>query len=264
MSRAIKIIVAVAIAVGIYFGIQRSTGEREKRRQEIQEFSELRQGANAKAEHDLNRDGVISPDTTQSFFNDATKRLDKLAALGGSREKEMKAIAELMRELQQQSLPYIDLLRRLEKDPPLDMSNVKTKADLATKREIGKEMLRLDKEIMSFIDSMEERMWKKLQDAGVATGSRKEFAAKTKPGFRKAIEVQRQIRKCDETQANALLGVVDLLEAEWGKWKWKDDDVVFEDVAKTARYTELMEEMQKASEQQEILAREMLNVQQGK
>ena len=263
MKILIATVVGLLVFAGAYIAVKQ-LGQREAQRRANEEMNEFRKSVTAKAERDLDRDGVISTETSRAALSELHVRLDRLAAQGGSKDKEMKATAELMGELQQQTLPYLEFVKRIENDPPGDMSNVKTKADLAAKRELGKEVLRLNRELMAFLDSMEDRMWKKLQDAGVETGTREQFAAKTSTSFRRAIELQRQIRKHQETTANALLTLTDLLEAEWGKWKWKDDDIIFDNDAALTRYNGLMEELRKADDEQTALQREGLKNMQRK
>ena len=70
------------------------------------------------------------------------QQFDKMAAAGENQT--MKAASEVMTELQAKAAPYIALIKRIEAEAPLDMSTLKDKSDLAARRELGREMLRMN------------------------------------------------------------------------------------------------------------------------
>ena len=80
--------------------------------------------------------------------------------------------------------------------------------------------------------------------------------------FNKRMSFQRRMRKSQETIANSLIAMADLLEVGWGKWKVKDGALVFDDDKDAENYNVLAQATMKAEEEQVIAQREMIKLQQ--
>ena len=267
ISGAMKILAAIIIGSLVFAGAYFAVKEQEKRareRQAMEELEKSRRELGSEMQQELEKNGTISTESATKAMDKMRGQLDKITAQGGSNNREMKAATAVLAEVQKKTVPYMELIKRIETDNPMDMSTVKDKADLAERRKFGQEMLRLNGDILSFLDSVEPLLREKLTQTGAAGGSTEEFVKGFMKGFGKSATIQRKIRKTDDTIAKSLIAVTNLMEEEWGKWKAVNGKISFDNDAKAKRFNELMDDTVKASDEQTAAQREFLELQQRK
>lgn len=254
-------IAAVAGLVALVFTGMR---ERQKQKQAMDDMNETRRVLNEDMKRELDENGTISADTSAKAMEKMRGKFEKIASQGGRDDKAMKAASEVMGELQAKAVPYIALIKRIETDNPMDMVTVKDKADLAARRQFGKDMLRMNQELITFINSVEPNLREKIGKLGASGSATEEFVTGFMKGYGKSATIQRRIRKSDETIAKALIAMTDLMEAEWGKWAVKEHAIEFDSDAALKRFNELIDETVKAGDEQTAAQRELLELQQRK
>lgn len=252
-----RFLVFLALAYVAYFGVQ-FTAQRVKERKALDEFNETRRNMAAQMQREVEKDGGVSADTSTKVAEKMRLHLEKVAAAGG--DKTAIAVSEMMADLQSRTAPYIALQKRIETEAPFDMSTVKDKADLATRRKLGQELLRVNSDYLTVIDSMESRLREKLQQIGAPNAEG--FVAGFMKTFNESATIHRRLRQTDETWAKSLIAIADLLEAQWGKWKVLSETLIFDDGNLTTRYKDLLNAAEKAAEDQAIAARELIQLQQ--
>ena len=258
----LKIGVAVVVCTAAYFGMQSVLKGRAEKRKAMEEFTAARREVADDMKRDMDKNGGLSSDTAEHAMNKMRGQIDKMAAQGGKDGAAMKAVAELMAEIHAKATPYLAIIKRIETDNPMDMTTVKDKADLAARREFGKEMLRMNQDLITTFNSAESILRGKLQKAGAGGRSNEEFVEGFMKGYGKTSRIQIRIRKSDETIAKSLIAMTDLLETAWGKWKKEGGRIVFEEDAPIKRFNELVADTVKAADEQTAAQRELIDLQQ--
>lgn len=256
-SSRFRFLVFLALAYLVYFGVQ-FTAQREKQRKALDEFNETRRDMAAQMQREIEKDGGVSADTSTKVAEKMRQQLEKVAEAGG--DKKAIAVSELMTDLQSGTAPYIALQKRIETEAPFNISTVKDKADLAGRRKLGQELLRVNSDYLALIDSMESRLREKLQQLGAPNVEG--FVAGFMKTFNESAVIQRRLRQTDDTWAKSLIAIAELLEAHWGKWKILSEIPVFDDDELTTRYKDFLNAAEKAAEDQAIAARELIQLQQ--
>ena len=256
-SSPFRFLVFVALAYLVYFGVQ-FTAQRMKQRKALDEFNEMRRDMAAQMQREVENEGGVSADTSTKVAEKMRQHLEKVAAAGG--DKRAIAVSDLMTDLQSRTAPYIALQKRIETEAPFDMSNVKDKTDLAARRKLGEELLRVNSDYLALIDSMESRLREKLQQ--IRATNTEGFVAGFMKTFNETAAIHRRLRQTDETWAKSLIAITDLLEAQWGKWKVLSETLIFDDDNLTTRYKAILSAAEKAAEDQATAARELTQLQQ--
>jgi len=264
LSKAIKIAVIAGIAAIAFAATKTALEQRLEKKKAIEEFDNNRRDIATEMKRELDTEGGLSADTAAKAMNKMRGEIDRLAAKGGKDGQAMKAVAEVMAEIQAKATPYLALIKRIETDNPMDMSTVKDKADLAARREFGKEMLGMNQDLLSTFNSVESNLRGKLQKAGATGKSTDDFVAGFMNGYTRTSRIQIRIRKTDETIAKSLIAMTDLMEASWGKWKRDGENIVFEEDESLKRFNEIANEVQKAGDDQTAAQRELIELQQRK
>ena len=260
VSKALIVVGLMALALFFVPRIEQF----KKRQQATDELKKTQRETGDKMKADLDRDGSISADTAAGASNDIRKSLEKFAAGGGPQAKEMKALAEVIGELQAITASYNTLYKRLETENPMSMANVKTKGDLASRRALGREIIRRNDDILAFINTIETRLRTKLQTSGSDSASIEKFVKGFMSGFNQQASLLRRVRQCDKVIGTSLMAMADLLNADWGKWKVQPGTITFSTQASMARYNALVGDAKKAANDQVAAQREFVEYMQRK
>lgn len=260
------LIVLAFIGAGVFAAItvKNRTAQREKDKQVIEELTKARRDMTSEMKTELEREGAVSQKTAAKAMKVFQSKLDSPVTAGGEGDRTLQAASEVLSELQSIAAPYMALLKRAETERPMDMSTVKEMRDLTARKEFGRQMLRMNGDLLAFHDTAEKRLRTKLEHAGITGLAAEEFVVGFMKGFNKSTAIQRRIWTSDKTLVTSLIAMADLLELKWGKWKMQNQTVVFSDVAMTARYDALMEATRKAAGDQAAAQRELLELRQRK
>lgn len=230
----------------------------------MEEFKQKHHDLMAEIKRDLDQKGAISSESAAKAISVTRSQIEKMATLDGKEDKTMRALAEVLAERQEETAPYAALVKHIETARPMDMSTVKDKADLATRRKLGEELLRLNGEMMTLTNSTGPRLREKLKQYGETGRRGEELVMGFMKGEARSISLLLRVRKSDETLAKSLIAATILMETEWGKWKAQDGTIVFEDGTATKRYSDLVDAIEKASDEQAAAQRELFELQQRK
>ena len=260
----LKCAAAIVLGTLVVSGAAEYFRRARRQREAVEELDRWRHDLGTKMERELVQAGAVSADTALNALDELRERAGKMAGDGSAADPEVKAVAELLWDMQIQAKPYLALLKRIESEPLLDMTDVKDRAALAARRDTARELQRLNSELAAFMESIDERLRSKLKAAGLDGESKDGFARGFGDSFRQKIAMQRQVRRADETTWRTILAIFDLLDEEWGRWAQRGDGIIFDDREKAARYNKLVAALQKAGDEQLAVQREMARSQQRK
>ncbi len=265
MSPAKKALIAVGLAIfagTVTFEVAQSVRKKREERREMESFDAARRELANDMKREIDQTGSISADTAARTMEKMRGQMEKMSGKGWADDKQMKAASEVIAAIQEKSAPYLKLIKEIESDNPMDMTTVKDRADLGKRRKFGQEMLRLNRELLAFVDGVEPMLRDKALKLGVEKAAAEQFVAGFMKGFSRSAAIQRRIRMTDETMAKALVSMTDLLEAEWGKWKLEKGELIFDSNDTLARYNKMVEETAKAADEQAAAQRELVELQQ--
>jgi hypothetical protein len=133
----------------------------------------------------------------------------------------------------------------------LKASDLVRRDQLGPRRDIVRKFMDANLACKNFIRH-EDTYSKDLAAAGIPAPQREEALTRV----RRSMAIQRptlvSVREADERIGQAMLGIIELLDKQWGQWKYDQNAHVlrFEDGAALARYNSLMGEINQAASEQ--------------
>ncbi len=205
----------------------------------------------------------LSPATGQAQLDKLQSALEKAAA-GSSGDTAMvaKAAALFAGELRAVSKEYGDSAQLLQNPWVLDLRGVDKREQLLSRKDTVRNFMASNEKLMVFFQNGEKHfrddMVKlKVPDAVVETSVK---------GYRRSADERTvlvvKIRQTDQQIGTALLGMLDILDANWGGWKFSAEKhtVVFTDPALLAKYNGYFAGMQSARGDQKQLQARLMDV----
>jgi hypothetical protein len=124
---------------------------------------------------------------------------------------------------------------------------IRTKADLESRRAILREALRVCASILWLIDGAPGRFRDGLVRAGVKPELVKKGVLELSQSLSRVGPELRQLFAAEESVRTSAMEWLDLLEAQWGKWRVVRGLVVFDSPTAIARQRQIFERMEKAA-----------------
>jgi hypothetical protein len=151
-------------------------------------------------------------------------------------------------------------LKGMAEPPVLDMRGVEKQEDLETKRVAVRNFLAANEKFKAFFASGDARMKEELVKLNIS----ERMTESCLKGFRSKEYIRAGVVKIRETDVrigNATLGAIDVLDENWGKWKYSEEKkmVLFGDQATLDKYNAFMAELKDASLEQRKLQQQAVN-----
>src|SRR2546421_12075243 len=122
--------------------------------------------------------------------------------------------------MQEAARAYTAALKTLQDNRVLDMSNVERKEQLAEKKEIVRGFMESNEQFRSFSSNSASIYKEELEKAKVSQSTLASELAAFRTSSAKAKAKVLAIRETDRRLGEAMLGVLSLLEENWGKWNY--------------------------------------------
>ena len=168
-----------------------------------------------------------------------------------------KATSHFQRELQSLSKDYAESAQQLRNPWVLDMSSVGTREELATRRDTVQKFMASNEKLLAFVMNGEKHYRDDLArfdiPEEVCEGALKTYRRSTEEWNFLTLKA----RQSDQQIGTALLGMLDTLDAGWGRWKYSPENrtAIFSDNALLAKYNTYFKAMQSAhADQKQTLA----------
>lgn len=213
---------------------------------------------------ELAEKGTASPDASQAGAEKLKKAFDNASKqLTGDDALVAQAGAYYMARLQNVVNDYTAAAQAI-KSPLvfMNMNGVDQREQLATRKATVNKFLEANEKMLSFITKAEIIFREELVRAKVSPAAL-ETALK---GYRQTADERNyltiQIRMDDQRIGNAMLGMLDLLDSNWGNWKYNPDkkNVIFQDTDAVAKYNEYFKDMTAAGKEQAKLQSQLLSL----
>jgi hypothetical protein len=168
-----------------------------------------------------------------------------------------KATSHFQRELQNLSKDYADSAQQLRNPWALDMSTVDKREELAARKDTVQKFMASNEKLLAFVMNGEKHYRDDLARFDVP----EEVCEGALRTYRRSTEewnfLTLKARQSDQQIGTALLGMLETLDAGWGKWKYSPENKtpIFSDNALVAKYNACFKAMQTAhADQKQTLA----------
>ena len=200
---------------------------------------------------------LSSYDRLQTQLNNASQ------SLSGDDAIMAKAMQAYVSRMQTALQHYQISLQKLTGANVLSSLDLSDRKELAGRREIVRQFMAVNGELKGVITNSETQIEADLVRLQLPSDKVRQFMA----GFHsKAAPINAltsQIRDCDDQMGQAMLAAMDVLDAQWGKWRYDSSvkQVRFDDAAAGAVYRKHLVAMQAAGEEQIGLQKKLVSLQ---
>ena len=212
---------------------------------------------------DFNRDHKITMESAQPKIDKLKTTLDGVAK-EGSADMALAANATkaYLEKVQALMSDYSAAAKLLRSPPVLNMSGVESREQLQAKRKVVENFMAANEKLMAFITRGEKPFREELVRFKVS----EEMTESVLKGYRgKATErniLQVKIRQTDQQIGTSMLGILDVLDASWGGWKYSAEKkkTIFSDTAALEKYNDYSKTIQLAADEQNRLLGKLVNL----
>jgi hypothetical protein len=229
----LKLLLTVGAATGIAFGGMAIYKRTQQKTVEAEPESEL--------QSDLLRD--LDPGAADAI-NAARSQEEKKPLDGG---KAKRAFVDLGFEIQSKSRAYLAAREEANLDEFFDPAGVTTPEKLGLQRDSARALMESSTVLHNTVESLLPRYLELLVQEGMPEAQRATYAEAYVIGYERTLPVQRRARTVDSALAKIRIELCDLLEAQSGKWSAKNGEPAFESEESTAKYLELKQRFERAS-----------------
>ena len=251
MSKAVKIIVAMVASITVFVALVRREvlhdSPLEKDKRHADEIEKLHSDWRSEKKRDFTRDGTTHVETSINLLNQVGNLVDRIASENQADSGPIREVATVLTELKQRLQRVRALDARVESESPMNVSTVKTKDDLQARRDLLREMLQTNQELRVFRDSLESKFRHALQNAGVSGESLENSMSVLTSKFQRGGKNRVRLEKANDVWAASAIAMMDLLDAEWGTWRFADNKIAFDQDDAARRYNDMADANVKAS-----------------
>lgn len=253
---------ALVFVVALISGLNRAWTQRGQNRQanqDLQSFTEdMRQDLRASYDPEKGITNVDSAkmDRVTREFNDAA------AKMSGDDAAVAKAIVAYLTEVQRHFKTYESALKEFTAAEVLNVANLDDKSQIEPRRAVVRRFLEANAALGTAIRDAD-----KIIRAGLTAGKLSASKIETvmqgynsKAARRQSLTLQ--IRECDRKLGDAALGMLDLIEAQWGHWKYdqSSNELTFSEAEHNVAYGNFVDEMDAAAQKQVKLQGLLVNL----
>jgi hypothetical protein len=150
---------------------------------------------------------------------------------------------------------YAGAMNAIMQPSVLDMSGVTQRSQLQGRKELVKKFLGANDKLQDFLAQRQTIFGQDLEQAGVPADEREKAVKGYTKGAAQQDGVLMKIREQDRRMGKALLSMLDLLDAGWGKWTYNADrkKVDFDDPVILDKFIGYRDEVQSAAREQRKL-----------
>ncbi len=260
--RASAITACALIGIALYFGVGRKTDKDRHLSESMRQVNQVAREMGEVMKDDLAKKGTITANTTEEGWKQAQNLVSNISDKLGSEDENVRFIQALLAEMQAKAAPFHALLKRWENERPLEMATVKNRTELSARRQFGEEMLRVNADIVKYLESWESILRTKAAKAGMSAEATNQTVSYMMSSSGRSIPIQIRIRKSDEIMARSLIQMTDLMDKEWGKWKAQNGEIAIESEAASKKYDEIIAATKEADERRVVAQHELIELSQ--
>ena len=218
--------------------------------------------ANARElQHDLKtaaeNDRALSPGQAQASIEKMRSGLDAVAQnVSGPNAALAKASRAYLGKLQPLTTNYAVAMNAMLHPPLTDMSGVQQREQLQPRRKLIQQFMTANDQLEAFVTNRVALYREEMRRGGMSEKETQSAIAEvTKAMPAASFEIAQRIREDDRRVGRAMLGMLNILDANFGKWKWNASrqKVEFDNPAELDRFLGLRDELLAAAQEQKKL-----------
>ena len=235
-----------------------------KARQTMASFSQSLREANADVRRSFDSTNGIKPNP--ALFDKAiTAAKQASQELPGESGLVMEASAAYLTELQRLSKAYDAEFTRLQKAQILSTSNLTNKNQIQSRKAIVGHFLQVNDDMDRFVGGSESAFKTEMTKRNVSEARIRNETEAFRRSFQTRAPLVREIRASDKSIGGGMLDVLNLLESEWGRWRYDapSEKVIFSDTATLTKYNNYLDQISNSARQEVALQKRLLDIQPG-
>jgi len=166
-----------------------------------------------------------------------------------------KAFSSHVAKMQVLLKEYAGAMNAIMAPSVLDMSGVTQRSQLQGRKDLVKKFVAANDKLQDFLAQRQKIFGQDLEQAGVPVDNRDKAMQGYAHGAAQQDGLLLKIREQDRRMGKAFLAMLDLLEADWGKWTYNPErqKVDFTDPATLSKFIDYRDEVQSAAREQRKL-----------
>ena len=217
-----------------------------------------------KVQDDMKRNVASGKDTDNVKALGTLKQAMDTAARDGTGNTALfaKAMGAFLQKAQGPLKEYSDAAEKIKAGSVLNMNGVDKPEQLDSRKQTVRDFLAANDRLLAFIQNSEKTMKQELANLNMPADQ----VDRAMDGFMKGMApknvVTTKIRQQEKRAGVGMLAVLDLLQTDWGKWKYNADKkvVVFDDAKTRGQYLASLDDIASAGEEEQKLQRQLMNV----
>jgi len=193
------------------------------------------------------------------------------AALGTAAEQAsgtdaavLNASAAFFSRVQKATEPYTTAMQRLQSAKVLDFGTIRARADIESRRGLVRAFVAANEGLRKFVESGPAVFAEETAKVVLTEDQRAKLVSRFELGFGRTQPLNLKIRAADAELAGAILGVLNLLDGQWGRWRFdmRTQSVRFSDRQAAQTYQAFTRQLQAAAAEQSKLQQQMVELKQ--
>jgi hypothetical protein len=255
---ALNGLLMVIFATNFISGYQKAHANDEK-------LAALRDAYHSQTLDNYNTNTGVDPDKALKQLNEYQTNINALSQqMTGDDALAMQVTQLFMQRMQAGVAKMVAAQKAVTAAEVLDTSTLTNRNDIEPRRQLLRELMADNEAVRYLITNRTQFAQSELKARGVSANAIKEFLAGMNQSFPE--DLSNQLRDCGKQSCEAQLGILDLLDSEWGKWKYNfaKDKLQFNDDATIDKYNELVQTITDLSQKEIDLQGEILKWQQAR
>lgn len=173
---------------------------------------------------------------------------DKTSKLGGREARASDASLSISEAIIEASKPSTEAGARFIKARVLDPRTIKTVEDIRDRRELTETFRQANEQLLEYLSNLAQNSRKVTDGRGLTSEEVATIVSRIVGS--PSMQLVLRKRRLDKTIAENSLGILDLLEKNWGDWKIQEDKLVFTDSDVMETYSTLLHGTHEATKEQ--------------
>lgn len=227
-------------------GFSRGVKARQAQRDLMRAAETLRENSRKSFDPEKGITNVVTPDATR-----VREQMEKAStAFKGDDAMLAKAWATYLRQIETASGKWQGLYNELRAAKVLDFSELNGKQELRERQALVKRYKASSDAMRDLVVGSADFFRAELNKLGAMPGKREEAVKTLQAQLAERAPVLLQIRDLDTRLSDDMLGVLSLMETNWGSWSCPNGRVTFEDQKTLGEYNALIADLRTASQEQ--------------
>ncbi|HEY1171426.1 MAG TPA: hypothetical protein VGH19_08670 [Verrucomicrobiae bacterium] len=246
----------------LFIFVTNFSAARQNRLQARQEMDQLESALGdmrADMRKEMEETGTLASDDAhiKRIESQFTKASEKLS---GSQKALMEAGAAFAQAMQLELKKYNEALEDFQAADAFNGEGITSKEQIAKKRTAVEKFMKVNQSFTAYLSDLPKVFEKELRSRNISEAEVNQAMKGFMAQNRRQSPLMKEIRACDDRVGKAALGVLSLLDTQFGKWKYDtaQQQIVFPDDKSIEEFNGFLDEVHKAAEDQTAAQQKML------